>query len=448
MLRFFIKNYGCQMNSYDSLRISDALTNEKYVRTDEITEANIVIFNTCSIREKADDKLFSDLGRARLLKSQAQSANVDFVVVVTGCVAQLQSERLREKAPYVDIIIGPREIHRVAQCLDDVLQRRSPTSTLTNLETQDKFAAGVSDGNDNALERGVSAFLSIQEGCDNFCSYCVVPHARGREFSRDANDILAEARQLLSTGTKEIVLLGQNVNSYRGTGLDGKTWNLSRLLYAMADLDGLKRLRYSTSHPKDVDESIAVAHGEINILAPSLHLPVQSGSDDVLKRMNRKYSRSDYLKCIDLLKSRRPDMAFSSDFIVGFPGETENDFLNTLELVEKVRFSQAYSFKYSPRPGTAAEKMPEQILEKIKSERLAILQETLNRHQNKFNESCLGKYLEVLVVKRGRHKNQWAGRSEYSQAVAICDSFLTVGDMARVKITGLLPHSLIGVVEQ
>jgi tRNA-2-methylthio-N6-dimethylallyladenosine synthase len=244
------------------------------------------------------------------------------------------------------------------------------------------------------------------------------------------------------------VLLGQNVNSYCGIGLNGKTWNLSRLLYALAELDGLKRLRYSTSHPKDVDESVAAAHGEINILAPSLHLPAQSGSDDVLERMNRKYSRDDYLRCIDLLKSRRSDMAFSSDFIVGFPGETENDFLKTLELVEKVKFSQAYSFKYSPRSGTAAEKMPEQIPANIKSERLAILQEVLNRHQSQFNENCLGGYLEVLVAKCGRHNGQWAGHSEYSQAVAVCDSLLTIGDLARVKITGLLPHSLIGVVEQ
>jgi tRNA-2-methylthio-N6-dimethylallyladenosine synthase len=367
------------------------------------------------------------------------------VIVVTGCVAQLQSERLKEKAPYVDIIIGPREIHQITKCLDDTLQRRSYTRVLTDLSAKDKF---VSDASDKALERGVSAFLTIQEGCDNFCSYCVVPHARGSEFSRDAADILAEARRLLSAGTKEIVLLGQNVNSYRGSGLNGKTWNLSRLLSALAELDGLKRLRYSTSHPKDVDESIAAAHGEINILAPSLHLPVQSGSDDVLKRMNRKYSRDDYFRCIDLLKSRRPDMTFSSDFIIGFPGETENDFLKTLELAEKVKFSQAYSFKYSPRPGTAAEKMQKQIPEKIKSERLAILQKMLNQHQNQFNESCVGKYLEVLVTKRGRHNNQLVGRSEYSQAVAICDSLLTIGDIARVKITGVLSYSLIGVVEQ
>ncbi|MDR1362097.1 MAG: tRNA (N6-isopentenyl adenosine(37)-C2)-methylthiotransferase MiaB [Holosporaceae bacterium] len=447
MKRFFIKNYGCQMNSYDSSRISDLLVKEKYVQANKITEADIVIFNTCSIREKADEKLFSDLGRARLLKVKAQSAYSDFLIVVTGCVAQLQPERLVEKAPYVDIIIGPREIHRITQCLDEALRHPSAApKILTDQTNQDKFSCYDEA---QSLQQGeTSMFLTIQEGCDNFCSYCVVPRTRGREFSRDAADVLKEARQLLSRGTKEIVLLGQNVNSYRGVGLDGKSWNLSRLLFALAELDELKRLRYFTSHPKDLDEGMARAHGEINILAPSLHLPVQSGSDDVLERMNRKYSRADYLGCIDLLRSRRPDMAFSSDFIVGFPGETDNDFQETLRLVETVKFSQAYSFKYSQRPNTAAERMEGQIPENVKSERLTILQEILNFQQDQFNQNCIGRYLEVLITKRGRHENQWNGRSEYSQAVAVEDNSLSAGDLVLVKITDRLSHSLVGVVEK
>ncbi|MDR2794640.1 MAG: tRNA (N6-isopentenyl adenosine(37)-C2)-methylthiotransferase MiaB [Holosporaceae bacterium] len=440
MKQFFIKNYGCQMNSYDSLRIADALQEAGYKAAISMADANVVVFNTCSIREKADEKLFSDLGRARLQKLQAQIAENNFIIVVTGCVAQSQSEDIARRAPYVDIIAGPQEIHKI-------------TEDIKNFEKNNRVIRTESDAKNKFLHltnqffnREVSEFLTIQEGCDNFCTYCVVPYTRGREFSRDAADIITEAKRLLAMNVKEIILLGQNVNSYRGIGADGKTWDLSRLIFALADLNGLKRLRYTTSNPKDVNENIAKAHGEVDILMPFVHLPVQSGSDAVLQRMNRKYSADEYEKCIDLLRNHRSDITFSSDFIVGFPGETDEDFQKTLNLAEKIKFAQAYSFKYSPRPGTAAEKMPNQVPEEKKSERLQILQKMLNDQQSSFNNSCVGRHLNVLVTKCGRHKNQLVGRSEYSQPVAICDSYLNIGDIANVKITAAMSHSLVGVV--
>lgn len=442
MLQFFIKSYGCQMNSYDSSRISDALMEAGHKPAESMNDANVIVFNTCSIREKADEKLFSDLGRARLLKLQSQVTGNDFLIVVTGCVAQSKHEDIAKRAPYVDIIVGPQEIHKIAEDISDFLKKdKVDTIVRTVSNAKDKFL----HLSDQFFNRDVSEFLTIQEGCDNFCTYCVVPYTRGREFSRDVSDIINEARKLLSMNVKEIILLGQNVNSYRGTGPDGKTWNLSRLIFELANLDGLKRIRYTTSNPKDIDESIAKVHREVEILMPFLHLPVQSGSDAVLKRMNRKYTADEYLKCIDLLRNSRNDMAFSSDFIVGFPGETDDDFQETLKLVDTVKFAQAYSFKYSPRPGTAAEKMDHQLPEEIKSERLQILQEILNKQQSQFNDGYVGKSLNVLIAKQGRHKNQLVGRSEYSQSVAICDSFLNIGDIARVNITESLSHSLVGM---
>ncbi|GHT99661.1 tRNA-2-methylthio-N(6)-dimethylallyladenosine synthase [Alphaproteobacteria bacterium] len=409
---------------------------------ESMNDANVIVFNTCSIREKADEKLFSDLGRARLLKLQSQVTGNDFLIVVTGCVAQSKHEDIAKRAPYVDIIVGPQEIHKIAEDISDFLKKdKVDTIVRTVSNAKDKFL----HLSDQFFNRDVSEFLTIQEGCDNFCTYCVVPYTRGREFSRDVSDIINEARKLLSMNVKEIILLGQNVNSYRGTGPDGKTWNLSRLIFELANLDGLKRIRYTTSNPKDIDESIAKVHREVEILMPFLHLPVQSGSDAVLKRMNRKYTADEYLKCIDLLRNSRNDMAFSSDFIVGFPGETDDDFQETLKLVDTVKFAQAYSFKYSPRPGTAAEKMDHQLPEEIKSERLQILQEILNKQQSQFNDGYVGKSLNVLIAKQGRHKNQLVGRSEYSQSVAICDSFLNIGDIARVNITESLSHSLVGM---
>ena len=444
-MRFFIKSFGCQMNTYDSMRISDTLLSQGFESTDLLEETNVAIFNTCSIREKADEKLFSDLGRTKIFKDQARNAGNPFVIVVMGCVSQIQSEDIRRRAPYVDIILGTQNIHEIVDAINNVIKNQQTESiTSTDVTPNLKFSHLSSQ----FFNRGVSEFLTIQEGCDNFCTYCVVPFTRGREFSRDASEILNEARQLISIGVKEITLLGQNVNSYHGNGTDGKTWSLARLLYAVAELDGLKRLRYLTSNPQDLTEDIAIAHKKIDILSPFLHLPAQSGSNNVLKKMNRRYTVEKYLECIDMLKNQREDFAFSSDFIVGFPGETEEDFKNTLELVKKVKYAQAYSFKYSPRPKTAAAKMENQIPENIKSERLQILQEILNRHQTEFNNKFVGKNLNVLLTKEGRHENQLVGRSEYSQAVTITDTQAKIGDMVSVKITESAPHSLIGIIEK
>ena len=441
-MRFYIKSYGCQMNVYDSQRMEDILMSLGHKKEDKAEDANLLIFNTCSIREKADDKLFSDLGRAKILKDKSQED--DFIIVVAGCVAQSRPKDLLARYPYIDMILGPQDIQNISDRVDDLIKNKDlDTLVLTDLRASDKFQKF---NKANPLsERTVSEFLTIQEGCDNFCTYCVVPYTRGREFSRSVKEIMTEARSLVANGVKEITLLGQNVNSYNGVDESGENRRLSQLLWELSSIDGLKRLRYTTSNPKDVDEDIAKAHRDIKILMPSLHLPVQSGSDDVLKKMNRKYSREKYFEVIDMLRSYRPDMAFSSDFIVGFPGETDKDFENTLDLVKRVNYAQAYSFKYSPRPHTPAAKMENQISEGVKDKRLQILQELLNQQQGDFNSSFVGKKVEVLITKEGRHPGQLVGRSQYSHAVTIdnaCD--LYVGDIVEVYVKSAVSHSLIG----
>lgn len=446
-MKFFIKNYGCQMNLYDSTRMTDALLAAGYEESPKKDDANILIFNTCSIREKADEKLFSDLGRAKSLKFKAKDRGENFAIIVCGCVAQSKTTEITDRAPYVDAVIGPQEIHKIVSAVKTALSKSDEDKSIfmSDMASKEKFASFQSE---QITKRSCSEFLTIQEGCDNFCTYCVVPYTRGREFSRDVADIIEKTKKLVSLGVKEITLLGQNVNSYRGEGPDGKNWSLSKLLYAIAEVEGLARLRYVTSNPKDVAKDIAEAHRDIKILAPFLHLPVQSGSDKILKKMNRKYSVNQYLDCVDMLRKYRPDMAFSSDFIVGFPGETDEDFEKTLELAEKVKYAQAYSFKYSPRNKTAAAKMDNQVPEKIKEERLEILQNLLNDQQNKFNEETIGKTVSVLFTKNGKFKNQLVGRSEYSQAVSICDKAIHIGDMVNVKITELKSHSLLGSIEE
>jgi tRNA-2-methylthio-N6-dimethylallyladenosine synthase len=345
----------------------------------------------------------------------------------------------------VDVILGPQNIQQVAEIVaDNIKNKNLDTLTAISSDAGDKFL----QLSDKFSARKASEFLTIQEGCNNFCSYCVVPYTRGREFSRSVPDIISEAKNLISRGVKEIILLGQNVNSYNGEGLDGKNCDFSGLLFQLANVDGLKRLRYMTSNPKDVDICIARAHREIEILAPFLHLPVQSGSSDVLRRMNRKYTRDDYFRHIDMLREHRPDMAFSSDFIVGFPGETDEDFRQTLELAEKVQYAQAYSFKYSPRPGTPAAQMKDQVPENVKAERLRIIQDLLNNQQLEFNRSFVGRHLNVLFTKDGRHQKQLTGRSEYSQAVSVYANTVSLGDISRVLITEVASHSLIGAAEQ
>lgn len=430
------------MNVYDSQRMEDILISLGHKKEYNAENANLLIFNTCSIREKADDKLFSDLGRAKILKDKSKEN--DFIIAVAGCVAQSRPQDLLARYPYVDMILGPQDIQNISERIDDLIKNKAlDTLVLTDLKASDKFekfnkASPLS-------ERTVSEFLTIQEGCDNFCTYCVVPYTRGREFSRRVKEIMAEARSLVANGVKEITLLGQNVNSYNGADESGEKCRLSQLLWELSSIDGLKRLRYTTSNPKDVDEDIAKAHRDIEILMPSLHLPVQSGSNKILKKMNRKYSREKYFEVIDMLRSYRPDMAFSSDFIVGFPGETDKDFEDTLDLVKRVKYAQAYSFKYSPRPYTPAAKMENQISEAIKDERLKILQELLNQQQADFNSSFVGKKVEVLLTKEGRHPGQLVGRSQYSHAVTVDNvNDLRVGDIVEVFVKNAVSHSLIG----
>lgn len=446
-MKFFIKNYGCQMNLYDSKRMSDILTEAGHKECKNINDANIIIFNTCSVREKADQKLFSDLGRAKSIKFRIGNRNC--IIIVCGCVAQSKGADVFSRTPYVDAVVGPQEIHNIGLIINKIVKTKGEDSCsvlMTDLSTKDKFDY-FKDNRVSAHD--CSEFLTIQEGCNNFCTYCVVPFTRGREFSRDVVDIIDEAKRLVDLGVKEITLLGQNVNSYQGEGPDGKIWRLSRLLYAMAEINGLARLRYITSNPKDVAQDIAEAHRDIDILIPFLHLPIQSGSDSILKKMNRKYSVDDYLRCIDMLREYREDMAFSSDFIVGFPGETDRDFEETLKVAEKVRYAQAYSFKYSPREHTAAAKITDNLVpEKVKTERLKVLQDMLNEHQNEFNRNTIGKTVSVLFTKDGKFKNQLVGRSEYSQAVSVCDKAIQIGDICSVKITELKSHSLLGLIEK
>lgn len=441
-MHFYIKSYGCQMNVYDSQRMEDILISLGHEKVDSVENANLLIFNTCSIREKADDKLFSDLGRAKILKDK--SPENDFIIVVAGCVAQSRPQDLLVRHPYVDMILGPQDIQNISDRIEDLIKNKNlDTLVLTSLKASDKFekfnqASPLS-------ERTVSEFLTIQEGCDNFCTYCVVPYTRGREFSRRVKEIMTEAKSLVVSGVKEITLLGQNVNSYDGADESGEKCRLSKLLWELSSIDGLKRLRYTTSNPKDVGEDIAKAHRDIKILMPSLHLPVQSGSNKILKKMNRKYSREKYIEVIDMLRSYRPDIAFSSDFIVGFPGETNEDFENTLDLVKRIKYAQAYSFKYSPRPHTPAAKMENQISENVKDERLQTLQELLNQQQADFNSSFIGKKVEVLLTKEGRHSGQLVGRSQYSQAVTIDNARdLHIGDIIEVFVKNAVSHSLIG----
>lgn len=441
-MRFYIKSYGCQMNIYDSQRMEDILMSLGHKKETDAEHANLLIFNTCSIREKADDKLFSDLGRAKILKDK--SPDEDFIIVVAGCVAQARPQDLLARYPYIDMILGPQDIQNISDKINDLIKNKDLDAlVLTNLNASDKFEKF--NKSNPVSERSVSEFLTIQEGCDNFCTYCIVPHTRGREFSRSVKEIMSEAKSLVASGVKEITLLGQNVNSYNGLDESGENCRLSHLLWELSSIDGLKRLRYMTSNPKDVDENIAKAHRDIDILMPFLHLPVQSGSDEILRKMNRKYNRERYFEVIDMLRSYRPDMAFSSDFIVGFPGETDADFEDTLDLVEKVKFAQAYSFKYSPRINTPAAKMKNQIPEDVKTERLQRLQDLLNQQQSDFNKSFVGKNVEVLLTKEGRHSGQLVGKSEYYQAVTVNNADdLSVGDIVKVSITNAVSHSLIG----
>ena len=435
--RLYIRTFGCQMNVYDSGRMADVLAPLGYGPVDSPEEADMVILNTCHIREKAAEKVFSDLGKLRVMKYAKAERGEQMVLAVAGCVAQAEGREIVHRAPWVDIVLGPQTYHRLPEMVARAA-RAAGAQIDTDFPVEQKFdLLPVPQGNPGPI-----AFLTIQEGCDKFCSFCVVPYTRGAEFSRPVAAILAEARALVANGAREIALLGQNVNAWHGEAPDGSTWDLTRLLYALAEIENLPRIRYTTSHPRDMDAGLIRAHGAIPQLMPFLHLPVQSGSDRVLAAMNRGHKADLFLRVCDELREARPDMALSSDFIVGHPGETEADHAATMALVERVGFALAYAFKYSPRPGTPAAGQPLQQAEAVKDARLQELLALLRVQQDAFNEACVGRDCEVLFTGPGRHPGQVMGRTPWLQPVHAIGPLSLVGHTATVRVAARYPNSL------
>ena len=436
-----IKTYGCQMNAYDSVRMGEALAPEGFIETDDIADADLIVLNTCHIREKAAEKIYSELGRLRLIREQRRAMGAETMIAVAGCVAQAEGAEILRRASVVDLVVGPQSYHRLPDLVRRA-QRDGAKIVETEFPDEAKFAALP----ERQSRRSPAAFLTVQEGCDKFCSFCVVPYTRGAEFSRPVSEIIDEAKRLASFGVREITLLGQNVNAYHGEGPDGRGWSLAGLLEAVAQIPGLARLRYTTSHPADLSEDLIAAHRDIPKLMPYLHLPFQAGADRILAAMNRKHTAADYFRLIDRIRGARPDIALSTDIIVGFPGETDREFEATLDMVRRVRFAQAYSFKYSPRPGTPAATMDRQVPNDVKSERLTVLQAMLNEQQAAFNRSQLGRTLPVLLEKKGRKAGQLAGRSPYLQAVHVECGEERIGEIVLTHITHSGANSLNGVI--
>jgi tRNA-2-methylthio-N6-dimethylallyladenosine synthase len=440
--RFLVKSYGCQMNVYDSARMGDLLRSSGHVETSDPAKADIVILNTCHIRERATEKVFSELGRVRDMKSERALRGHKTQIVVAGCVAQAEGAEIVARQPAVDIVVGPQAYHRLPALLD----RDAASSTTIDLDlaAADKFMHLPLPAGADVRARGVSAFVTVQEGCDKFCAFCVVPYTRGAEISRPISAVIAEIEALARVGVREITLIGQNVNAYHGEGPDGRSWPLGRLLARAAKVPGVKRLRYTTSHPRDMDDELIEAHRDLAELMPYLHLPVQSGSNRVLAAMNRRHDANSYLRLIDKVRRARPDIALSSDFIVGFPGETQEDFGATLALVRKVGFASSFSFKYSARPGTPSAHWQDQVTEEVKVERLAVLQALLEEQRQAFNQAMVGRTLDVLFEKAGRHQGQIGGKSPYLQAVHAERQDVAIGDIRSVLITAAGPNSLAG----
>jgi tRNA-2-methylthio-N6-dimethylallyladenosine synthase len=440
----FIKSYGCQMNVYDSQRMADSLAPAGYVETSSPDKADLVILNTCHIREKAAEKVYSEIGRLRVARDERRREGGDMRIAVAGCVAQAEGEEILRRAPAVDLVVGPQAYHRLPELLGKSGGAAKPVDTEFPIE--DKFSILPAPRREKILARGPSAFVTVQEGCDKFCTFCVVPYTRGAETSRPVAGIVAEVERLAEAGVREISLLGQNVNAYHGEGPDGRIWTLGELLHRLARIEPVTRLRYTTSHPRDMDDSLIEAHRDLPALMPFLHLPVQSGSDRILDVMNRKHTSAQYLELIDRIRQARPDMAFSSDFIVGFPGETDEDFEATLRLIQEVSFVSAYSFKYSPRPGTPGAAMTNQIEEPVMADRLARLQALTEGQQKAFNHSSIGRSMDVLFDRKGKHPGQIAGRSPYLQAVQVEADESLIGTVAPVEITATGAWSLHGIL--
>ena len=442
----FIKTYGCQMNVYDSARMNDVLAPLGYARADSAEAADLVILNTCHIREKASEKVFSDLGRLKRLKTARREGGSDMLLAVAGCVAQAEGDEIAQRAPFVDLVLGPQTYHRLPEMIARAVGRRSAADAGPVLDTDFPAEPKFDFLPEAAAPQGVSAFLSVQEGCDKFCTFCVVPYTRGAEYSRPVGAVVAEARRLIAAGAREITLLGQNVNAYHGTGDDGREWSFGRLIRAVAEIDGLARLRYTTSHPNDIDDDLIAAHRDVPQLMPFLHLPVQSGADGVLDAMNRRYTVDDYRRVVARLRAARADLALSSDFIVGFPGESDADFEATLSLAREIGFVQAFSFKYSRRPGTPASILAKQVPEVVKVERLARLQTLLAEQTKRFDIDMIGRETEVLFDRPGRHEGQLVGRTPYLQAAFVAAPTEMMGSVRRVRVTEAPANSLAAVL--
>ena len=438
----YVKSYGCQMNVYDSSRIAGLLNSRGHASVDTPADADVIVLNTCHIREKASDKVFSELGQIRALKNERAAQNRPLLVGVAGCVAQAEGAEILRREGAVDFVLGPQSYHRLPEALDRARLGERPL--FIDFETQEKFR-DLKRPSGEAETGRVSEFVTIQEGCDKFCSFCVVPYTRGAEISRSATDIIEEVERLATRGVKEVTLLGQNVNAYSWSGESG-AWTLARLFERLSDISGIERLRYTTSHPLDMGEDLIAAHRDLPKVMPYLHLPVQSGSDRILRAMNRRHTARDYLRLIDRIRDARADIALSSDFIVGFPGESDADFDATMRLVEQVGFASAYSFKYSKRPGTPGADLDDQVAEPIKKERLAALQALLDRQAVAYNLSTVGQTVDVLFEKTGRHEGQITGRTPYLQSVQVDGPTDFIGSVRRVDIVRPGPHSLFGEI--
>jgi tRNA-2-methylthio-N6-dimethylallyladenosine synthase len=437
----FVKSYGCQMNVYDSTRMQELLAAQGYGMADRPEQADLVVLNTCHIREKASDKVYSELGKVREMKEAQAALGKDMTIAVAGCVAQAEGAEIARRVKAVDLVFGPQTYHRLPAMLKQRADTGRPVIE-TEFPADDKFEGLGGAASRRALKHGVAAFLTVQEGCDKFCSFCVVPYTRGAEFSRPVLQVLDEARVLADSGVKEITLLGQNVNAYRGKDARGEFSSLASLVAELSSVDGIKRIRYTTSHPRDMTDDLIDAHATNPKLMPYLHLPLQSGSDRILKAMNRGHTADSYVALISRVRKARPDMAISGDFIVGFPGETESDFQQTLDVVQTVGYASAYSFKYSERPGTPAADRKGQVPEDIKIERLSRLQALLTEQLKQFNRSCIGKTLSVLVEKPGRNAGQMIGRSPYLQSVHFDAPEGQAGDFVACRIDSIKSNSL------
>ncbi|WP_422372274.1 tRNA (N6-isopentenyl adenosine(37)-C2)-methylthiotransferase MiaB [Hoeflea sp.] len=438
--KVFVKTYGCQMNVYDSERMGDALSNDGYQAVDSVEAADLVLINTCHIREKAAEKVYSQLGRLAQLKKQRKARGEDLMVAVAGCVAQAEGDEIIRRAPVVDVVIGPQTYHRLPGAL--ARARNGESVVETEFPTEDKFDGLPAASAKTIRTRGVSAFLTVQEGCDKFCTFCVVPYTRGAEVSRPVERIVMEAERLAEAGVREVTLLGQNVNAWHGEGSDGREWGLGELVRRLAKIEGLDRIRYTTSHPRDMDDALINAHRDLPELMPYLHLPVQSGSDRILKAMNRRHTAAEYIRLVERIRSARPDIALSGDFIVGFPGETDEDFEATMRLIENVEYAAAFSFKYSIRPGTPGADMDGQVDEAVKSERLARLQALISSQTREFGRKCVGKTVELLLEKPGRNTGQLVGRSPWLQPVIVDAKAGKIGNIVPVRIIDTGPNSL------